>query len=210
MISTPVLAGVAGAGDERRRPHDLCLDHVEGAHGVRVEARDLPGDGGALGPLERDHRDDGGAVGERCVREALVAPALQPREDLRGVRGVRDDHEALLAQPVDDGVVDDTAGLVAEQAVACAAHRHRLADVGGVHPVQQRAGVRPVDGEASHVGDVEDAGGSADRPRLSEDARVLNGHVVPGERHHAGAEGYVVVVQDSGAEGGVCHALSVA
>ena len=79
-----------------------------------------------------------------------------------------------------------------------------------MHPVEEGAGVRPVDGEASHVGDVEDAGGGAYCTGLGEDARVLNGHVVPGERHHAGAEGYVVVVQDSGAEGGVCHALSVA
>ena len=50
--------------------------------------------------------------------EAFGAPMLQPCEHLWRVRGVGDNHEALLAKPVDDGVVDDSAVLVAEQAVA--------------------------------------------------------------------------------------------
>ena len=205
-----VLAGVAGAGDERRRAHDLGFHDVERAHRIGVETGDFRRDARAVRSLQRDHRDLGGAIGERRVGEALGAPSLQPRQDLPGVRGVRDDHESLVGEPVDDGVVDDAAGLVAEEAVTRAAHRHRLADVAGVHPVEEGAGVRAVDPEASHVGDVEDAGGRSDGSRLGEDACVLHGHVVPGERHHACAEGDVVVVQDSGAEGRVCHVLRVA
>ena len=104
----------------------------------------------------------------------------------------------------------DAAGLVAEQAVAGAARGHRFAHVGGVHPVEEGAAVRAFDGEAPHVGDVEDAGGSADGAGFGENARVLHGHIVSGERHHSGTEGDVVVVEDGGAEGGVCHVLSVA
>ena len=127
-------------------------------------------------------------------------PALQPREHALRVGCVGDDAEALFAEPVHDCVVDDAALLVAEQAVARPPHGHRLADVAGVRPVEERAGVRAFNGEAAHVRYVECAGGGPHRAGLRDDAGVLHGHVVTREGDHAPAEGDVLGVQHGCAE----------
>ena len=54
---------------------------------------------------------------------------------------------------------------------------------------------RALDVELAHVRDVEDAAVAPDGEMLGDHALVLDGHLPAGERHHAGAEGDVAIVQ---------------
>ncbi len=61
--------------------------------------------------------------------------------------------------------------------------------------LQELGLLRPLDVDLAHVGDVEDAAVAPDGEMLGDHALVLDGHLPAGERHHAGAERDVAVVQ---------------
>ena len=119
---------------------------------------------------------------------------LQPVVHRGAIRRVDDEIELPVREPVRDEVVDDPADLVREQGVL------RLAVVEPVDVVRQHAleeGLRrrPVDVDLAHVRDVERPGVRSNGPVLGDDALVLHGHLVAGERHHARAERDVALVQ---------------
>ena len=70
--------------------------------------------------------------------------------------------------------------------------------------------LRPLDVELAHVGDVEDAAVAPDGEVLGDHALVLHGHLPAGERHHAGAERDVSVVQRRRPEAVGAHGLTLA
>ena len=76
--------------------------------------------------------------------------------------------------------------------------------------LQQLGLLRPLDVELAHVGDVEDAAVAPDGEVLGDHALVLDGHLPAGERHHAGAERDVSVVQRRRPETVGAHGLTLA
>jgi hypothetical protein len=58
---------------------------------------------------------------------------------------------------------------------------------------RERIGAGDLD--LAHVADVEQPGASADGHVLQDEARVLDGHVPPAERHHAGSRRAVTSVE---------------
>ena len=131
---------------------------------------------------------------KRSASRAKCAQSLQP------VGGVHDEQVLVGAEPVEIGVVDGAAGLVADDGVL------RFADleggrVVGEHALQkgQRAG--PADHEATHVGDVEQAGVPARGQVLGDDAAgVLDGHLPAGELDDPAAGGDVALVESRALE----------
>ena len=100
----------------------------------------------------------------------------------------------MLADAVDDQVVDDPAVLVREQRVLRLAGREPV-EIVRERALQQLAGARSLDLELAHVRDVEDAGIGPHRAVLRDHALVLHGHLPAGERHHPRAELDVPVVE---------------
>ncbi len=126
----------------------------------------------------------GGAVAER-------------RGHHGGVGRVRDDQVLGLAQPVHDEVVEDPPVRSADHGVPGAARgqRGQAADQG----VVQRGG-RPGPGhrDLTHVGQVEQPGGVADRLMLGDLAGVPERHQPARERRHGGAQALVDRAQRRG------------
>ena len=129
-------------------------------------------------------------------RGDVEAPRLldDPGEVLLDIRGVDDEEEVVLGEPVHQHVVHEGPG------------RRRQARVVGLPDLQARGivGADPLDGgegvlarqfDLAHVGDVEQAGPRAHREVLLRQAGILHRHVPAGKRHHAGAECPVTGVQ---------------
>src|SRR5439155_3705010 len=136
---------------------------------------------GTLRREERRHR--------RAIEEADIARkmATHVRGVLVDVRRVHDDHVPLRREAIDDDVVDDRAAFVREQAVA------RLAglesgDVAGHEPIEGRARAGALEIELAHVREIEEAGRVPHGAMLRDDARVLDRHLPPRERHQLRAE----------------------
>ncbi len=91
-------------------------------------------------------------------------------------------------------VVDDRAALVAEQAVARLS-RLEARDVARDEPIERGARLRSVEMELAHVREIEETRGFAHGAVLGDDPRVLDGHLVAGERHHPRAERPMLLVQ---------------
>ena len=79
--------------------------------------------------------------------------------------------------------------------VYCASPSPSAIDVVREHRLQERLRGRSVDVDLAHVRDVERARVGADGLVLRDDALVLHGHLVAGERHHARAERDVARVE---------------
>ena len=128
----PVLAGVAGAADQRRAAAD---PDVGDAHPRRqLDPEGAGEDGAGVRALDGEHRVAVGDVADDDVEPA--APAAEPGEVGLVVGGVGDDQVAVAAEPVGEEVVDDAAVLLAEARVLGAADLE-LGDVVGEHQLQE-------------------------------------------------------------------------
>jgi hypothetical protein len=110
------------------------------------------------------------------------------------VRGVHDHQEMLRAGAVHDDVVDDRALLAAEQSVPSLPH-FEAGDVARDQTIDRCARLRPIEVELAHVRQIEHARVLAHRAMLPDDPGVLDRHLVARERHHARAEGAVLLVE---------------
>ena len=166
----------------------------------RILSREGPGyfgEGGLCGrALNGDH---GEPVGGVIDLDGAVGggPFVEPCRDGVTVARVWDVEVALLAEAVDDVVVDDAALFVAGHAVL-GAPPAELAHVGAEYPAHERARARPADEEPTHMGNVEDPHLLADGVDLFQDGCVLHGHVPTGEGDHARAHRDVGPVKGSG------------
>ena len=118
------------------------------------------------------------------------ASARRCASSVAGVAGIGDDHEALVAEPRDDQVVDDAGLLVEEEGVfrlaRSQARRHRS----GQARFEQCRGSRDRDLEQLHVRDVEQAGMLAGMEMLLHHAgRIGERHRPAGKRAEARAGG---------------------
>ncbi len=108
----------------------------------------------------------------------------------------RVDHQQVLVldEAVEVGVVDRAAGSRGNERVLGLAYLQS----GGIvaqNMLQEGKRTRAADGEAPHVGDVEQAGGAPRGQVLGDHSGGIHeGHVPAAEVHHLGAEGDVLVV----------------
>ena len=177
-----------------------------------ADARALRRHESHLGDIRRVARQHFGGLRalQRDQRAMLSAQQLhtsgQPRLDMRVVvvlaRRVDDQHQHAVLGRVGRArhhqVVEDAAFLVEQLRVALPPMRE-VEDIGR-HQRFERTCRRLVIGTGeerlTHVRDVEQPGGGARVRVLGDDAvAVLHRHVVAGERHHAGAEPHVQIVQ---------------
>ena len=164
-----------------------------------------PFERGDLGPEDARHVGAGGGAlhGEHdglllAVEQFGIGIRRYERADAfgvaRGVRGIAYDEEAHGIEPVDVGVIDDAAVVVAEERVVAAAFIQRR-DVVGHGAAHRARGIGAGDEEAAHVRDIEDAGAVSDGVVLFDDAPVLDGHRPSGEGDDARALALVQVEQ---------------
>ena len=208
-----VLAGVAGARDE----HGLALE-LGGDRAVVLERRDgggevLPVVAGALdaealrllqdlervGPLDRDERDVVGLV-EHVGLERRGAVAQLLGDDL-AVRGVRDDHVAVLAGAVHDEVVDHAAVAREQQRVLRLplGDRRELAR----ERVVERVGrLGADDDDLAHVREVEEARVLTHRVVLGQVAGIAHRHLPAGEVGERRSRGAVHLIEGAASFGG--------
>ena len=180
-----LLARVAGSRD-----HDL--DAVELAH--RVGERRSIGKAESLERARALHGDEAVLVGRVAHLAAARLALLEPGVDGGAIRRVDDEVELPVGEAVRDEVVDDPARLVREERVLRVAVGEPV-DVVREHRLQERLRGRAVDVDLAHVRDVERAGVGPDGLVLGDDALVLHGHLVAGERHHARTERDVARIQ---------------
>ena len=137
-------------------------------------------------PLDRDERvARAGIHGHRIADPGDLA--RNPVEVLDDVRGVHDQHEVLVGQPVGQHIVDERALRGRERRVV------RLADgePGRVVARDVLDGLERVAAgnlDLAHVADVEEARARPHRLMLEDDAGVFDGHVPAAVLDHAGAE----------------------
>ncbi len=129
----------------------------------------------------------------------LCVEILGQRAQMRfvggGVAGIGDDHEALVAEPGDDQVVDDAGGLVEEEGVFGLRDLER-AGIQRAGAVEQRRGAGTADLEQLHVRDVEQAGMLAGVKMLLHHAgRIGERHRPAGKRAKARACGLVQIFE---------------
>jgi hypothetical protein len=162
------------AGDDRAHAADLGVDEPERRQLRQVDQAE------GVRPLEREHRDPLGEILElrvgRHVRRQPVVVGVDPR-------GVDDEQDVIVGEPVGDQVVDRAAVLVQEQRVLRLARLDPV-DVVGEHPLHERDRAGAAHLELAHVRHVEEAGMGADGLVLRDDALVLHGHLPPGEGNH--------------------------
>ena len=186
----PVLAGVARAGDEGLDAGELGDPGAHERHAVQPFARrEARKSWRGQGSLEREQR--------HFVQRRQAHAHRQPLADEGKVDGLarRVDDEPQNAvgfrRPRHHQVVDDAAAFVQELGVALPA-RPEVEDVRGNERLEESGDacvVRPFKQRLAHVRHVKQTGCLAGVQMLSEDARrVLDRHVVAGERSHPGAE----------------------
>ena len=112
----PVLAGVAGTGDQAGDPRQVQRRHGHEAHLRRLRI-DLPQHPRRLRPLQGEQR----AVVVRRQRAPRRAGFGDVGEIVLLAAGVDHQEQPLVAEVGDHQVVQDAAGLVGEQRVALAA-----------------------------------------------------------------------------------------
>ena len=187
-----VLAGVTGPGDERRYARDATLADRVVAQRAEIHIREWLDDVDGSRTLD-------GAQGHR--QRAIVQNGPEPREALdegvahdMSIRGIGDDEEPLLGEPVDDEVVDDPAVLGADHRVVGPANGEGrwIADE---RRGKARAGLGALDEQLTHVREIEQAGSFANRPVLIEDAAVLDRHEPAAEFDQPRPERDVPVVE---------------
>ena len=185
-----VLAGVAGAGDEGL---DVAESGGPGAHErhvlqglARRETRE-----GRRGERSLD-RDQRRVVERRQAHACRQALANESEVDGLARRVDDEPQDAVGAgRAGHHQVVDDSAAFVQELRVALSARRE-VDDVRGNERFEKGGDARVVgalEQRLAHMRDIEQAGRPAGMQMLGKDAgRVLDRHVVAGERRHAGAE----------------------
>src|SRR5439155_2921817 len=107
---------------------------------------------------------------------------LQPREIFVRARRVYDQQKFLLANPINDEVINDSPALVQQKVVLTRADIE-LADVICEHGVEPFARVCSVHNQLSHVRDIKDANVVSYRLMFLDDARVFHRLEPPGERN---------------------------
>ena len=186
------------------RARDRAVDAVEfdarRAHegelrGFRaIAAHDFSG----LGALEREKS----TVFNRHQRDARGEIAPDPVVVDRLARGIDDESETAIvgrrSRAGDHQVVDDAAFRVGELGVADFAEA-KAADIAR-HELFERAGGRVMavaDNEGlAHMRNIEEAGMLARPVVLGDNAGwILHRHLIAGERHHAGAEAHMQVIE---------------
>ena len=199
----PVLAGVAGARDDRARIRDACPDDAERRQGfdrllADLEVGDARQDRRRSGTLDRD---EGHLAGPVVESDAGRQVGLDVREILGDVRGVHDHEVLVIGEAVDDHVIDDRSTLVREEPVARLAHGEAR-DVARDEPVDRRAGAGPDEEELAHVREIEQPRVLSHGTMLGDDAgRILDRHLVARELHHLSAGADVLVVQRRALQG---------
>ncbi len=188
----PVLAGVAGPRDQPRDPGDGPLGGGVVAQRRQVDVGQRPED------LGRARTLDGQQAGRQ---RPVVEDRLEALESLgegvgddRRVAGVGDDQEAVLAEAVDDQVVDDPAVGRADHRVVGATDG-QARRVGDERRRECRAGLGALDVELAHVRQVEQPDPLADGPVLLDDRAVLDRHQPAAEFDQPRAERAVGVGQ---------------
>ena len=182
-----VLAGVSGPGYHAVDVSDLAVEDSRVVHlrnGLRCG--DLRQDLRGLRPLESQLAPVVAVVHQLHIA-VLRNVAAHPVVVLLGVCGVYD-HEVIVVSPlVDDQIVYGTAVLVAHRAVARLPVLH-VGEVVGQHIVQVLQAVRAGYQDLSHVGNIEEACGSANRHVFLLDAcLVLYRKDESPERYHLSA-----------------------
>src|SRR5690606_8052749 len=149
------------------------------------------------------HRDQGVPAarvdGDRV--EAGRYAAGNPRMVLLDVRGVDDEQEMVVREPVDEQIVDEGALRRGERGILRLADL-QLRDVVAGQVLERRERVAPGHLDLAHVADIEEACPGANGQVLVRDAAVLDGHFPPAERHHPGAKGEMAGVERRSAQGG--------
>ena len=150
-------------------------------------------------------------VDDLLVLVELGELLLEEGRVLVSAAGVGDNVVRVVAVLRDDRVVDDTAGLV-QQDAQVALERLQLAEIGGTDLLQEAGRVRSGNAVLEHVRDIKDPA-MCPRPVVRLYVRlalVEHGHRVPGEGHHCCAELHMGVVQRRLEEGlgGLCGVRS--
>jgi hypothetical protein len=192
-----VLAGVAGAADERRAAGQRAPRGAE-ARGQRRIGHRLD-DLARPRALDGEHRVPLVGVADLGLGE-LAGMGLEPGQVLVVVGGVGDRQEPIGRDAVGEEVVEHAAVVAAQDRVLRAADGDVL-DVVGQQALEQVRGLRPARLDLAHVRDVEDAARGAHGHVLVADPAVLHGHLPPGEGHELGARVDVSVEQGRALEG---------
>ena len=199
----PVLARVPRSRDDQLA--DVL--HCEAGHG-RGRGVHCGEQRSGLRALDREHGPGRGDVGELDLAVGVRDALGERGEELVGVRRVRHHEESVGVEPPHDDVVDDVRVARIEEMGVLRATAFDLAQVVREQPLQQFERARSPALDRAQVRDVEDDGARATRAVLVEHARVLQGHVPPAERHHAGVERAVLCVERAVMERGLAHAVS--
>ena len=175
-----VLARIPGSRDKGRHAgHVPLCDGVvaEPVHGYIREGSEHAGRPRAL-DRDETHRQ-GPVVQDRPTALQSLGQGIAHGDS---VAGVGHDHESLLAEPVDDEVVEDAALGEEDHRVVGSSHLEPPR-VRGQGVAERGDRLRALDKELAHVGEVEDAGPRAHGSMLLQDARVLERHEPAAELH---------------------------
>jgi hypothetical protein len=127
------------------------------------------------------------------------------RETPSGSRRACIQEEFVVAQEIDDKIVNDAAVFIEEKGIVAVAGGEAL-DVIGEKAIEPGSSAGAGDDELAHVRDIEKAGLGADGEVLIDDAAVLDRHEPAPEGDHLSAESEVFFVEWSGFQGrGGCH-----
>src|SRR6266404_6750540 len=119
---------------------------------------------------------------------------LQPREIFFRASGVHDEQKVLVADPINNQVINNASALIEEKTVLTRTHIE-FVDVVCEHRVEPIARARSTDDKLSHVRNIEDANAVSDGLVFSNDAGVLNWHEPTGEWNHFCAQPHMLVVK---------------
>jgi len=134
--------------------------------------------------------------------------ALQPCEILVRSRRVYNQQKFLLANSINNQVINDAATLVQQKRVLPGSNIE-LADVICEHRVEPFARACPIHSQLSHVRNIEDADVVSYGLMLFEDAGVLHRHEPPAEGNDFRAAPHMFVVKRRALLGRITHAASL-
>ena len=165
---------------------------VEGTEDDGLGVRPLHGDEGSVFGLVEEF-----GIGARgLVTQKGLQPFLQCCDHGRSVRGVGDDEELFVSDPVGDEVIEEVACLVDEHTVLGLADLH-LRVLRHERVVEECRSVGAGEADFAHVGEVEDACGFAHGTVLSQFGPVLQRHVPAAEVGEGCAQLGMDIVQRS-------------
>ena len=179
-----ILAGIAGAADDAgaAAEGDEFGDAIPVGK-LHVGSRDLLIDCGGRRALDGHARVTRAFVGQGDAGEEA---GLHPGEVLGGFGGIDHQEPCFGSGAVKNEVINHPAAFVEEERVLPLPDPETGVVV-GEEAVQPVAGGGALDAELSHVRDVEDAAGTADREVFLGDALVLHRHIPAGKGHHPGS-----------------------